>query len=77
VRRRAIAASQVFQAEIDADRDDGGLYETNGRAWVYKPREEDVKKWFRARRVERDDGERTRWSHRGTREREEKRGVDE
>ena len=36
-----------FQAEIDPDRDTGGLYETNGRAWVVKPREEEVRKWFR------------------------------
>jgi hypothetical protein len=36
-----------FQAEIDATKDAGGLYETNGRAWVRKPSPEDVKKWFR------------------------------
>ncbi len=37
-----------FQAEIDAEKDAGGLYETNGRAWVSQPKPEDVKKWFRA-----------------------------
>ncbi len=36
-----------FQAEIDADKDVGGLYETNGRTWVSKPTPEDVKKWFK------------------------------
>ena len=35
-----------FQAEIDAQHDSGGLYETNGRAWVSKPTEEEVKSWF-------------------------------
>lgn len=36
-----------FQAEIDPRQDAGGLYETNGRAWVSKPTPEEVKKWFR------------------------------
>ncbi len=36
-----------FQAEIDATTDVGGLYETNGRAWVSKPTPEDVKRWFK------------------------------
>jgi hypothetical protein len=36
-----------FQAEIDPDKDAGGLYETNGRAWVVRPRPEDVKRWFK------------------------------
>jgi len=36
-----------FQAEIDATNDVGGLYETGGRAWVVKPKPEDVKKWFK------------------------------
>ncbi len=36
-----------FQAEIDAEKDAGGLYETNGRAWVRQPAAADVKKWFR------------------------------
>jgi len=37
-----------FQAEIDADKDAGGLYETNGRAWVSQPKPEDVTRWFKA-----------------------------
>jgi len=36
-----------FQAEIDPVNDIGGLYETNGRGWVIKPKPEDVKKWHK------------------------------
>lgn len=36
-----------FQAEIDAEKDAGGLYETNGREWVAKPSPEEVKKAFK------------------------------
>jgi hypothetical protein len=36
-----------FQAEIDAEKDVGGLYETNGRGWVVQPKPEDVKKFFK------------------------------
>lgn len=36
-----------FQAEIDPDKDAGGLYETNGRSWVSQPKPEDVKTWYR------------------------------
>ena len=36
-----------FQAEIDAKQDVGGLYETNGRAWVVKPDAQKVKTWFK------------------------------
>jgi hypothetical protein len=36
-----------FQAEIDPDKDAGGLYETNGRGWVVQPKAEDVKTWFK------------------------------
>lgn len=36
-----------FQAEIDPANDVGGLYETNGRAWVVQPKPEDVKKWLK------------------------------
>jgi len=36
-----------FQAEIDPTQDAGGLYETNGRSWVSKPKAEDVKTWFK------------------------------
>jgi hypothetical protein len=36
-----------FQAEIDAKADVGGLYETNGRGWVAKPKAADVRRWFK------------------------------
>ena len=36
-----------FQAEIDPDKDAGGLYETSGRAWVVQPKPEDVKTWYK------------------------------
>ncbi len=36
-----------FQAEIDAQKDVGGLYETGGRAWVVKPNPEDIKKYYK------------------------------
>jgi hypothetical protein len=36
-----------FQAEIDATKDVGGLYETNGRAWVVRPTPEAVATWFK------------------------------
>ena|ERR1044071_5872099 len=47
VEEKGYSGVSGFQAEIDAQRDVGGLYETNGRAWVSQPREEDVKKWFK------------------------------
>lgn len=36
-----------FQAEIDAEKDAAGLYETNGRAWVSQPTPEQVKQSFK------------------------------
>lgn len=36
-----------FQAEIDPQRDAGGLYETNGRSWVVQPSAEQVATWFK------------------------------
>lgn len=36
-----------FQAEIDPDKDAGGLYETNGRSWVSQPKPDDVKRWYK------------------------------
>ncbi|HMJ91360.1 MAG TPA: DUF1080 domain-containing protein [Candidatus Acidoferrum sp.] len=36
-----------FQAEIDATKDVGGLYETNGRSWVSQPRPDQVTTWFK------------------------------
>jgi hypothetical protein len=40
-------AANGFQAEIDAEKDAGGLYETEGRAWVVQPDPASVKEWFR------------------------------
>ncbi len=36
-----------LQAEIDPEKDTGGLYETGGREWVVQPKPEDVKKWLK------------------------------
>jgi len=36
-----------FQAEIDATKDIGGLYETNGRSWVVQPTPGQVATWFK------------------------------
>ncbi len=36
-----------FQAEIDPEKDAGGLYETGGRGWVVQPGAEEVKKWYK------------------------------
>lgn len=36
-----------FQAEIDPDKDAGGLYETGGRNWVVQPTPEQVKTWYK------------------------------
>jgi hypothetical protein len=36
-----------LQAEIDPQNDVGGLYETNGRGWVVKPKAADVKQWLK------------------------------
>jgi hypothetical protein len=36
-----------FQAEIDPKNDIGGLYETNGRGWVTKPKAASIKQWFK------------------------------
>ena len=38
---------QGFQAEIDIQKDLGGLYETEGRGWVVQPKPEDVARWAR------------------------------
>ena len=47
IEEKGFSGVSGFQAEIDAEHDVGGLYETNGRAWVSKPSAEDVKKWFK------------------------------
>ena len=36
-----------FQAEIDPEKDAGGLYETSGRAWVVQPDPADVERWYK------------------------------
>ncbi|MEX2594930.1 MAG: DUF1080 domain-containing protein [Anditalea sp.] len=36
-----------LQAEIDPEKDAGGLYETGDRAWVVQPTPENVKKWYK------------------------------
>src|SRR5206468_4034918 len=36
-----------MQAEIDALKDVGGVYESGGKGWVVHPTAEDVAKWFR------------------------------
>jgi hypothetical protein len=36
-----------FQAEIDATKDVGGLYETGGRGWVVKPKPKQVAQYFK------------------------------
>lgn len=47
IEEKGFSGVSGFQAEIDAQNDVGGLYETNGRAWVSQPKPEDVKKWFK------------------------------
>ncbi len=47
VEEKGFSGVSGFQAEIDAEKDVGGLYETNGRAWVKQPAPDDVKKWFK------------------------------
>ncbi len=36
-----------FQAEIDPEKDAGGLYETAGRAWVIQPTPQQVATWYK------------------------------
>ncbi len=36
-----------LQAEIDPDKDAGGLYETAGRGWIVHPTLDQVKKWYK------------------------------
>lgn len=44
---QAFSGVSGFQAEIDPRKDVGGLYETNGRAWVAQPKPEQVATWFK------------------------------
>ena len=36
-----------LQAEIDPEKDAGGLYETGGRGWIVQPTAAEVKKWYK------------------------------
>jgi hypothetical protein len=47
VEEKGYSGVSGFQAEIDPTQDAGGLYETNGRAWVSQPKAEDVRKWYK------------------------------
>ena len=47
IEEKGFSGVSGFQAEIDPEKDAGGLYETNGRAWVAQPKPEDVKKWYK------------------------------
>jgi hypothetical protein len=48
IRKEGFSGVTGFQAEIDASKDVGGLYETNGKGWVVQPKVEDVKKFFKS-----------------------------
>lgn len=47
IEEKGFSGVSGFQAEIDASHDVGGLYETNGRAWVVKPAPEQVARYFK------------------------------
>lgn len=47
IKEEGVSGVTGFQAEIDAAKDAGGLYETGGRAWVSQPKPEDVMKYFK------------------------------
>jgi len=47
IEEKGFSGVSGFQAEIDPANDVGGLYETNGRAWVVKPTPDLVKTWFK------------------------------
>jgi hypothetical protein len=47
IEEKGFSGVSGLQAEIDPRIDIGGLYETNGRAWVAKPTPEQVQTWFR------------------------------
>jgi hypothetical protein len=47
VEEKGFSGVSGFQAEIDATKDVGGLYETNGRSWVSQPTPEQVATWFK------------------------------
>lgn len=47
IEEKGFSGVSGFQAEIAPVNDTGGLYETNGRAWVVQPKPELVKKCFK------------------------------
>ena len=47
IEEKGFSGVSGFQAEIDPEKDAGGLYETNGRSWVSQPGPEDVKRWYK------------------------------
>ena len=47
IEEKGFSGVSGFQAEIDPEKDAGGLYETNGRAWVSQPQPDDVKRWYK------------------------------
>ena len=46
IEEKGLSGVTGFQAEIDASKDVGGLYETNGRSWVSQPTPEQVATWY-------------------------------
>lgn len=47
IEQKGFSGVTGFQAEIDATKDIGGLYETNGRSWVSQPTPEQVATWYK------------------------------
>lgn len=47
IEEKGFSGVSGFQAEVDPSQDIGGLYETNGRAWVVQPTAAEVKKFFK------------------------------
>jgi hypothetical protein len=47
IEKQGFSGVTGFQAEIDATKDIGGLYETNGRSWVSQPSPEQVATWYK------------------------------
>jgi Domain of Unknown Function (DUF1080) len=47
IEEKGFSGVSGFQAEIDATKDVGGLYETNGRSWVSLPTPAQVATWFK------------------------------
>ena len=47
IEEKGFSGVSGFQAEIDPQKDAGGLYETNGRGWVSQPTPAQVATWFK------------------------------